>query len=232
MKRSLWISAAGLLAVSTLSTPVSHAADHRDGPAALADAPSDITDVYAWMSADGNQVYLALNVQGANLGATATTQFSNAVQYVFHVSSGASYAAGTGAKPDTIICKFDNAAQQGFECWGPGVSGAVAEYVKDTVGNTAGKTSKSGKMKVFAGVRNDPFYFNIRGFATVGGAVHNAAGVTGTGAFTFDAAGCPTNVKTTSSISGVNGKLTFRSNADPHNHKLGRQSLARLELDR
>jgi hypothetical protein len=187
MKRSIWVTAAGFLALSTIATPVSRAADHRDGPSATGDPQSDITDVYAWMSADGNQVYLALDVQGSNLGATSTTQFSNAAQYVIHVSSGASYAAGTAAHADTIVCKFDTAAQQGFECWGPGASGAAAEYVKDTVGNATGKASTSGKMKVFAGVRNDPFYFNIRGFAQVGATVKGAAG-----GLAFDVAGCPT----------------------------------------
>lgn len=190
MKRSIWLSAAGLLALSTFS-PISRAADHRDWPGYQQDIASDITDVYSWMSADGSKVYLALDVQGANTGATATTKFSDAVQYVIHVSSSSAY--GQAQTADSIICKFDTGTPQNFECWGPGASGAATEYVKDAVGNTAGKTSTSGKMKVFAGVRDDPFFFNIRGFVAAGTAIHNAAP-----GLTFNAAGCPAVNATTS----------------------------------
>lgn len=194
MKRSIWVTAAGLLALSTLSTPVSRAADHRDWPGYQTDIAADITDVYAWMGPAGQsqQVYLVMDVQGANLGATATTKFSDAVQYIINVNSQASYGA-MGVTQNNIICKFDNATPQNFECWGPGASGTATEYVKDAVGNTAGKTSASGKMKVFAGHRDDPFFFNIRGFADVGARVKAFA----TGNMpvpTLDMSGCPTNV--------------------------------------
>src|SRR4051812_15334439 len=107
MKRSIWVTAAGFLALTTLSSP-SRAADHRDWPSYQQEIASDITDVYAWMSADGSKVYLALDVQGANTGATSTTKFSDAVQYNIRVnSSGAFGTAGT--KADNILCKFDNA---------------------------------------------------------------------------------------------------------------------------
>jgi len=185
MKRSIWVTAAGFLALSTFATPVSRAADHRDWPTYLTEIASDITDVYAWMSTDKSKVYLVLDIQGADTGATATTKFSDTTQYIIHVNSGTAY--GMTTTQDNIVCKFDSAATQNFECWGPGASGTATEYVKDAVGNTAGKTSTSGKMKVFAGVRNDPFYFNIRGFIEAGATVKSVAGT-----LTFDAAGCPT----------------------------------------
>lgn len=167
----------------------------------MTDIAADITDVYAWMSADGNRVYLVLDVQGANLGATATTKFSDAVQYNFRIGSGAAFSATTTQMPTAnILCKFDNATPQNFECWGPGANGATnVEYVKDAVGNTAGKSSVSGKMKVFAGYRDDPFYFNIRGFAAVGAAVKGTAGLTN------DAAGCVNNINAQTSTNLVNG---------------------------
>lgn len=153
----------------------------------MTDIAADITDVYAWMSPDASKVYLAVDIQGANTGATAQTKFSDAVQYVIHVNSTSAYGMPQ-TKPDTIVCKFDNAATQNFECWGPGAAGGQAEYVKDAVGNTTGKTSKSGKMRVFAGLRDDPFYFNIRGFLATATAVK---GVATSGMLpTPDAAGC------------------------------------------
>ncbi len=199
MKRSTWLTAAGLLAFSTLSSPTSFAADHRDWPGYMNDITTDITDVYAWMSTDGSKVYLALDIQGANTGATATTQFSNAAQYVIHVNSTSAFGTA-GTHQDTIICKFDNSTPQNYQCWGPGTAGSTTgEYVTDAVGNTAGKSSTSGKMKVFAGYRDDPFYFNIRGFLDVANTVNSVAGT-----LTFDAAGCPNNINAATSMTLVN----------------------------
>jgi hypothetical protein len=188
MKRSSFLTVAGFLALSSISVPVSRAADHRDWPNYEADITSDITDVYSWMSADSSTVYLVMDLQGADTGATSSTQFSNAVQYVFHVNSVSTYAPGTiGTHPDTIICKFGTGTPQTYQCWGPSVGASTVEYVTDSVGNTAGKSSTSGNMKVYAGYRQDPFFFNIRGFLAAATYVNGAAG-----SLTFDNAKCPT----------------------------------------
>ncbi len=195
MRRRLAVVAL-LCAVS----PASRAADHRDGNTALADATTDITDVYAFMSSDGSKVELILDIQGANTGAVAATQFSNAALYALHLSSGAAYnPAAPTADSDTIICKFDASAAQNFQCWGPG-----SEYVTGATGTTAGVTSASGKMKVFAGLRDDPFHFNIRGFRATTAAVVAAAGMV-PAPFTPDAAGCPvfTSGTTATTLQGV-----------------------------
>src|SRR5678815_4420781 len=86
--RKTWLCALGALA---LLGGVARAADHRDGPAALADPTTDVTDVYAWMSADGARAYLVMDIQGANLGATAATRFSDSALYVLHLNSGTKY---------------------------------------------------------------------------------------------------------------------------------------------
>jgi hypothetical protein len=172
-----WLVALGALACLGGSA---RAADHRDGPAALADPTTDVTDVYAWMSADGARAYLVMDIQGANLGATTSTRFSNSALYVLHLNSGTQYG-DPSPKTEQIVCRFGAEATQQLQCWGPG-----KEYVTGATGTTAGVTSASGKMKVFAGVRNDPFWFNIQGFRKLGTTVKAAAG-----ALSFDSAGCP-----------------------------------------
>src|SRR5438105_14978649 len=97
-------------AVWLLSTP-SYAADHSDGPAATASPAADITDVFAWMSADHTKMYLVLDVFPA---ATAAAKFDTNVLYVFHTTSKASILASTGTAVD-VICKFD--AAQAVSCW-------------------------------------------------------------------------------------------------------------------
>jgi hypothetical protein len=180
MKRWFTVLAAALC----MAGGAARAADHRDGPAVTAptgDPTIDITDVYAWMSADGTKVYLVMDVQGADLGATTMTKFSNTALYALHLTSGTKFLENTN--PDTIICRFTAETTQKFQCWGPGTS---PEYVTGEINNKAGYTSTSGKMKVFAGVRNDPFFFNIRGFRATGSTVKSVAGT-----LMFDPAGCP-----------------------------------------
>src|SRR5437867_4290338 len=93
------------------------AADHRDGPAAAGDSTTDITDVYAWMSAAGDKVYLVMDVEGAPMGATATTKFSNTALFAFHITSGMKFQMTTDEQ--LIICSFSADMNQKLSCWGP-----------------------------------------------------------------------------------------------------------------
>jgi hypothetical protein len=163
-------------AVWLLSTP-SYAADHADGPAATASPAADITDVYAWMSPDHANMYLVMDVFPF---ATATAKFDTNTLYVFHTTSKAGLTATSGTPLD-VICKFDTA--QAISCWAGGefVSGATA-------GSTAGVTSSSGKLKVWAGLRDDPFFFNLDGFKDMVAAVQQAAPAL---LPTVDGSGCP-----------------------------------------
>jgi hypothetical protein len=150
------------------------AADHQDGAAVLTDPATDINDVFAWTSPDGTKVNLVLDVFPA---ATTAARFSNVAQYVFHTTSSPAYGMAAGASED-ILCTFDTS--QVISCWGGG------EYVHGDASNTSGITSASGTLRVFAGLRDDPFFFNLDGFKATATAVHGAAG-----SLTFDAAGCP-----------------------------------------
>jgi hypothetical protein len=154
MRRGTGYFALALLA-SALSAAPGEAADHRDGPAATADPSTDINDVYSWMSADGKTVYLAMTVFPA---ATTAAKFSNAAVYALHTTSRATFATMT-ATPTDVVCTFDQA--QKISCW---VGADKANYVSGDASVAAGITSKNGKVKVFAGLRDDPFFFNLDGF--------------------------------------------------------------------
>jgi hypothetical protein len=156
------------------------AADHADGPAASLDKTADIADLFSWAAADGKTTYFALDL-GKDM--QAGSKFSNAVKYVFHTASMPAYGAAPSAvKNLDIICTFDAASVQKASCW---VGGAP---VKDFVSGDASSpiSSSSGKLKLFAGLRDDPFFFNLDGFNHVASVVHGAAG-----SLTFDASGCP-----------------------------------------
>ncbi|MBS2019937.1 MAG: DUF4331 family protein [Deltaproteobacteria bacterium] len=169
---------AALVAASCAVTAVVHprlarSADHLDSPAVKADPAGDINDLYSWM--DGNNAVLAMTVYPA---APAGAKFSDKIQYVFHTSSTADFKVAT-TNETNIICTFD--AQQKAQCWA-----GTDEYVTGDASQAAGITSKSGKFKVFAGLRADPFFFNLDGFKDTVATVEGAAP-----SLTFDNAGCP-----------------------------------------
>ena len=165
-------------AVVLLSSAVANAADHQDGPAATASPAADITDVFAWMSADHSKMYLVMDVFPA---ATTAAKFDTNVLYVFHTTSKMKLTDATGTGLD-IICKFD--AAQAVSCW------AGSEFVTGATAGIAatGIKSSDGKLTVWAGLRDDPFFFNLDGFKKLVSTVMGAAGAL---LPTVDASGCP-----------------------------------------
>lgn len=178
MQRRLNWKILGLLGTTAVVAGVSlarpaPAADHKDAPGTVAEAAADINDVYTWM--EGNNVILSMTVFPF---ADATAKFSDKVQYVFHVTSGAKFSEKNN--PTNVICTFT--AAQVASCWV-----GTTEYVTGDA-STAGITSTSGKVKVFAGRRADPFFFNLVGFSDATKFVITAAPTLPPA----DPAGCPT----------------------------------------
>jgi len=177
-----------------LAASTAMAADHADSPTLAADPTTDITDLFTWN--DGNNVVLIMDV---NPAATATSKFSNAALYTFHTSSTAKY--GMAGTDTDIICQFD--ATQKISCWVRS-GGSTTDYVNGDASATAGISSASGKLKVFAGLRDDPFFFNLQGFKDAVADVETPPITAGQLPFTLDAAGCPTNVSSGESTQLVN----------------------------
>ena len=173
MKKShlFWLGSAFATGVAILGySVVAQSADHLDSPAAIADPAADITDVYTWM--DGANAVFVLNVSPA---AATTAKFSDKVQYVLHTSSGKFPAATSNVD---IIATFDTA--QKIQLW------VGTRYLTGDASQSAGLASTDGKVKVFAGPRSDPFFFNLLGFRHTVSTVKGAAP-----SLSFDEAGCP-----------------------------------------
>jgi hypothetical protein len=171
-----WMGLVGgtCLAIVIVHPRLAQSADHRDAPASTMEPAADINDVYAFM--DGNNAVFAMTVSPA---ATAATKFSDAIQYVIRSSSGAGF--GSTSADFNTICTFSNATPQVAQCWaGPD------HYLTGDPGAGTGLTSTDGKVKIFAGVRKDPFFFNLAGFQEVAKQVTAAAP-----SLTFTDAGCP-----------------------------------------
>jgi hypothetical protein len=176
-----------------LSVPaLALAADHIDSPTAINEPSADITDLYAWMSPDASDLNLVLNVHPF---AGIDAQFSDAVQYVFHINSSGGYGE---AQTETIaLCELPAANR--IQCW------IGDDYVTGDPRDSKGLTSASGKIKVFAGQRNDPFFMELSGFFQTVDAVVAAAP-----SLTFDENGCPAvDGDTSAALVGL-----LQSNAD------------------
>ncbi len=162
---------AGLASLAAISG-VAFAADHIDAPTAVSEPAVDIGDFFAWMTPDAESLNLIMTVAPF---ATEASGFSDAAVYAFHVNSSMGY--GMAQTETQVLCSFT--AMGNVECW------VGDEYVSgDPTGS--GITSDSGMVRVFAGLRNDPFFFALGGFQAAVGAVKAAAP-----SLTFDADGCP-----------------------------------------
>jgi len=138
-----------LTTLLTLAVGSALAADHVDSPGAIADPAADITDLFAWTNASATKINLIMGVAPFGAGG-----FSDAVTYVFNIESSKAY--GVGGTTAQVMCEFYDGVN--IECWGPGV------YVTGDPSDTAGIANKDSSLKVFAGSRNDPFFFELTGF--------------------------------------------------------------------
>ncbi len=140
---------ANLLAGSTLviaSASVARASDHLDSPTTVANPQADVSDVYAWTAPGGRQLNLAMTIQGHT--------FSDKVRYLIHVDSGKVFGQTSAAT--TIECHFDSA--RALRC-----DLGKVDSVSGDASNPAGLESRNHHFRVYAGLRDDPFYNNIKG---------------------------------------------------------------------
>lgn len=122
------------------------ASDHLDTPTVIADPAADIGDIFAWTAADGRHLNLVMDI--------VAHQFSDRLQYVLHVDSGDRFGKTTATT--LIMCRF--ALRGAAECWLGG-----ADYVHGDASNTAGLEGNNRRFRVFAGLRDDPFFNNVKG---------------------------------------------------------------------
>lgn len=166
MNRSLirwWMSFAAIL------LPLAgQASDHLDTNAVKLEPGADIGDLYAWTSSDGRRLNLVMAIVGPT--------FSGRIDYVFHLDSGRTL--GDTKASATLVCRFD--AAKAIDCT------LGADRLRGNPDVAAGLRSEKQTFRVFAGLRDDPFYNNVRGTR----AALDVAGAAMRGA-ARDAGGCP-----------------------------------------
>ncbi len=155
---------AGALALA--ATPA-YAADHRDSPSVEADPTTDINDVYAFKSGASLVMVVTVNPFSGPV-ATEDFHFSTTAEYRIHVDSDGNVA--TDEK--TYLFQFaDVGSKQYVRVRGTGHGEGEDDDIIGRI-NTAHDgadaeprivTSDDHAVKVFAGPRDDPFFFSLLG---------------------------------------------------------------------
>jgi hypothetical protein len=131
-----------------------HAADHNEAPGTMADNAADLADFYMWHNDEGKLV-VAMTFAGLAEAGAAPTYDLDAL-YGFHIDNDGDHVADID-----IWCRFGtNMAMDewGVQCLNiPGSAGPVEGAVETPI-------DAGGGIMLFAGGREDPFFFDLDGF--------------------------------------------------------------------
>jgi len=154
---------AALLATLSNGTPAV-GADHLDAPGLTSPAgraDADITDIYAFRGADPSRTALVLNTGPA----TGAVDYGSDVAYTLNVDRNGD------ARPDlAYVWTFSpgngTGSGQGWTLtrYTGGNATTWAHGVMLGTGHTGGSTRIKGDGEVFAGLRSDPFFFDLTAF--------------------------------------------------------------------
>jgi Domain of unknown function (DUF4331) len=171
MKRNKLLLSA-IVAATLITGGVIFAADHIDTPAVTGQS-SDITDLYVFRAQDPANLVFVANTQGLlTPGSTAAAKFDENTVIEFNIDN-----TGDAVEDLVIQCKYD-AASNSMQVYGPvlpsekgtrsklegnvTVSAAVTAY-----GSAAVTATGANGVKVFAGPRDDPFFFDLDQFKKI-----------------------------------------------------------------
>lgn len=149
------------------------AADHIDAPAVTGPSSTslgnDITDVYAFQSpADNSKMVFVMNVQGLlSPAASASATFPSNVMYEFNIDN-----SGDNVEDLVIQCLVQNGKMRVYgpvavgtpgttstvKTSGPVTEVAVTAYASS---GTPTITTNANGTRIFAGPRDDPFFFDL-----------------------------------------------------------------------
>lgn len=163
----------GIIAAAIVTGGIIYAADHIDAPA-VTNQTTDITDLYVFRGQDVNNLVFVANTQGLLTPGAATTaaKFDGNTLIEFNID------VNSDNKEDLLIqCIYDDASNK-MKVYGPAVAsetgrrskleGSVTADVAVTANGAATviATGSTG-IKVFAGPRDDPFFFDLTRYKAI-----------------------------------------------------------------
>jgi len=167
LKRVLTI---GLASAGIITAGILYAADHIDSPA-VTNQSTDITDIYVFRAQDVNNLVFVANTQGLLApGATAAASFDNNTVIEFNIDNNGD------AVEDLVIQGISSGGK--MRLYGPikpsetgnrsRLEGnPTAEVAITPYGSSPSIATGIGGIKVFAGPRDDPFFFDLNQFKKI-----------------------------------------------------------------
>ena len=128
------------------------AADHLDSPNAKANHALDITDIYAFDGASSSKTVLVLDVNPL-AGVMSGTRFATDAEYRLNIDR-----TGDAVADDVYTVTFRDGGPGGKQLLTLKKNGSTV-----LTGKT-GNANNGGGAKLFAGVRDDPFFFDLASF--------------------------------------------------------------------
>jgi hypothetical protein len=163
---------ASIVAAAFITGGILYAADHIDTPA-VTNQTTDITDLYVFRAADLANLVFVANSQGLTSPAnTANLKFDENTVLEFNIDKN-----GDNIEDLVIQCKYD-AASNKMQVYGPIAPSATgtksklegtvtAEVAVTAYGSAAVTGTGTTGIKVFAGPRDDPFFFDLNRYKAI-----------------------------------------------------------------
>jgi hypothetical protein len=182
-KKILWY---GLAIVAITTGGIVYAADHIDSPA-VTNQTTDITDVYVFRGQDPNNHVFVANTQGLlSPASSAAAQFNENTLIEFNIDN------NNDNIEDLVIQGIYSGGK--MKVYGPikpsetggrsRIEGAAtAEVAITPYGSGTPVVGTGGGIKVFAGPRDDPFFFDLNQFKKIIGGTAGSFNNPGTDAF-------------------------------------------------
>ena len=168
-KTRIFITAVLCLVVAAAG--IIYAADHIDAPS-ITNKPTDITDVYVFRAEDPNNMVFVANTQGLlTPGATMDAKFDENTMIEFNIDN-----TGDNVEDLVIQCIARNGKMKVYGPAAPRVTGTLS-YLNVSKLSSQVEITRYGQeahvgigdngVKVFAGPRDDPFFFDLVRFRQV-----------------------------------------------------------------
>jgi hypothetical protein len=176
-----------LAAVVAVTGGIIYAADHLDAPA-VSNQSTDITDVYVFNGESASNLVFVANTQGLlSPAATGAAKFDEKTLIEFNIDNN-----GDNVEDLVLQAIVKNGKMRVYGPYKPSATGtrsmiSESAFVVETDVTPYGQAAKIGNqnsVKVFAGPRDDPFFFDLDQYKkVVGGTAPGGFNNPGTDAF-------------------------------------------------
>jgi hypothetical protein len=165
--KKMLLSAIAVVSITVCS--LVYAADHIDAPA-VKNQTTDITDIYVFQAQDANNMVFVANTQGLlSPGATGAAKFDPNTLIEFNIDN-------NGDNVEDLVIQGIYSGGK-MKIYGPvkpsetgnrsRIEGAATAEVAVTPYGSAPTIATGGGLKVFAGPRDDPFFFDLAAYTKI-----------------------------------------------------------------